>query len=267
MATTSNRASALLLLLACLFGGIAPAQAAAIVDEADIVVNFGSIVFRNAGGEAIVDGIDVEAADAFNVTSDVEIGNASAETTGTADACTIAECDIVSIYPLRITTSVAADAPPLSRAIGTGRADGLLSFTNNTGSDLTIDFFLEIDVFWSGLSVDDPSSELASLSWLVGFEYNGVVTEVVNASIDGDQDGVSVGDVCPEFPNDLCNLRESFEGLSLPAGATRSFAGFAELTALAEVANGELPLPSTLHLLGLLPALVLLAGRRRRPAP
>lgn len=271
MSTRTFRAAALAPLLACTLADLPSAHATAVVDDGDIQVNFGSIVFRDPAGTPVDDGILVATDDAFNVTSDVEIGAATAETSGTAIACNVDKCGIVSIFPLGITSSATASAPGLSRAIGAGRSEGTLTFTNESDVDLTIDFFLEADVAWDELGVDDATHETASLSWIVGFVYDGTETEVANETILGDVGGVSVDDVCPMIPSELCNPRESFEGLPLPAGATRSFTGFAELTAFAEVLDGQVSVPPTLLLLlAALPAALRARERRRssgvRPA-
>lgn len=259
---TTSRIASLLVAIACGFSGANSAFSMAIVDEGNIVVHFLDFSFRDAGGGS-TDSVTVGTHNEFEVLSDVEIGNASAETTGSALACNLATCGIISISPLEISTSATANAPAFSQGVGAGRAEGALTFTNTSDTDLTIGFFLEADVNWGELRADNPADETAQLSWVVRFDYEGAVTEVVNELASGDGDGVSVEDFCPgDFPNDICSVRESFEGFSLPAGATRTLRGVAELTAFTEVRG--VPEPATLSLAALLLAAMRLT-RCRRP--
>jgi|SRR5688572_3784816 len=237
------------LLLAAACCGVAPAiSASAIVDNASLVVNFTDFVFRTTDGRQVDPaGIGVTTDAGFLRLDRVENGTGLADAAGNAAACNLQDCGIISIFPLAIGLDATSGAA--GRGEVRGRSTGSLTFENNTGMDLVFQFFLESDVAWDGLSVDDAETDAASLLWEVRFEYtNGGGLVALSQTQQGDQDGVTVDDVCPVYIPSVCGFRQGYEGFSLPAGSTQTFTGIAEL--FGSAASGlHVPEPGVLLLL------------------
>lgn len=249
------------LLLAMAMACVSPsALGVATVSNAGLTVNFTDFIFRTAGGVAVDPStIGVTTDDGFVRLDRVEIGTGAADATGAAQACNLAECGIISLFPL----SIELDAT--SGVAGTGevrgRSFGELTLENNTGMDLTFEFFLESDVSWDALSVDDAVSDAAFITWEVRFDYsNGGGQVALSVTQNGPEGGITVDEVCTVFPSD-CSFRQGYDGFVFPNGTTQTFTGVADLFGSA-VSVARVPEPPAVALI--LPALLALAWRVRR---
>jgi hypothetical protein len=259
----ARRLATMLLAAAC--AATAPAcLAVAIVSNASLSVNFTDFAFETTEGERVDSATIGVTYDAGFVRLDrVEQGAGMADATGDAAACNLEDCGIISIFPLAVELDATSGAA--GRGEVRGRSTGSLTFVNETGTDLVFRFFLESDAAWDGLSVDSALTEVASLLVEVRFEYtNGGSTVALSETLLGDDDGLSVDDVCPPAEESVCFFREDYTGFSLPDGSTHTLTGIGELFGIA-ASERRVAEPGTLWLM--LASLGLLGLRRgRRPA-